>query len=416
LRKVDKWGDAFEELERFLDQSRKSGEQSKLREKPQVEISAEEGSVESIVPPIKPRAEGQKWAAGPRFGPSISAPESSATVAAAEAAAPLPSTSSTTTQMEATSSISIGQVTTVTSEATTQAEPISTIPHTEPEPQLETSNATDTATIPLTPETYRSPTDSWKTAPRFGPGAAPIPAPPKPVKDPRIPDTAALLRARQAPNQSWTSGPWFTAATAAKQEAEKTERESRKPWYPVRQIPAAGKVWAGAGPRFGDAVAAKMGELAGEVPGQKRALHTSRDQTTKPKAASGRSRGTAIHTPDAMSPVGPYSQAVLTPPSAPLIFVSGQLPATPDGLLVHGTMAAKTAACINALAAILEAGGSSLDQIVKTTVFLTDLEDFGEMNEVYGEMIGHKPARSCVQVAKLPKGVDIEIECVATVN
>jgi reactive intermediate/imine deaminase len=79
-------------------------------------------------------------------------------------------------------------------------------------------------------------------------------------------------------------------------------------------------------------------------------------------------------------------------------------------------MAAKTAACINALAAILEAGGSSLDQIVKTTVFLTDLEDFGEMNEVYGEMIGHKPARSCVQVAKLPKGVDIEIECVATVN
>lgn len=76
-------------------------------------------------------------------------------------------------------------------------------------------------------------------------------------------------------------------------------------------------------------------------------------------------------------------------------------------------MQAKTAACINALAAILEETGSSLDKIVKVQIFLTDMRDFEAVNEVYGQMITHKPARSCVQVAALPKGVDVEIECVA---
>lgn len=111
--------------------------------------------------------------------------------------------------------------------------------------------------------------------------------------------------------------------------------------------------------------------------------------------------------------VGPYSQAIITSPGTSLIFVSGQLPATADGLLVLGSMQAKTAACINALAAILEEAGSSLDKIVKVQIFLTDMRDFEAVNEVYGQMITHKPARSCVQVAALPKGVDVEIECVA---
>lgn len=76
-------------------------------------------------------------------------------------------------------------------------------------------------------------------------------------------------------------------------------------------------------------------------------------------------------------------------------------------------MGDKTAACINALSAILKDGGSSLAKIVKVQVFLTDMADFQEMNKVYGSLITHSPARSCVAVKALPKGVDIEIECIA---
>jgi len=76
-------------------------------------------------------------------------------------------------------------------------------------------------------------------------------------------------------------------------------------------------------------------------------------------------------------------------------------------------MSDKTAACINALKAILEEAGSSLDKIVKCQVFLTDMENFAEMNETYEKMLTHKPARTCVAVKQLPKGVDIEIECIA---
>lgn len=120
-----------------------------------------------------------------------------------------------------------------------------------------------------------------------------------------------------------------------------------------------------------------------------------------------------VLTKDAMAPVGPYSQAIRLPSAQPLIFISGQLPASPEGDLVTESMQAKTAACIKAMAAILKASGSSLDGIVKVQIFLTDMRDFGAMNEVYSKMITHKPARSCVQVAALPKGVSIEMECIA---
>jgi 2-iminobutanoate/2-iminopropanoate deaminase len=76
-------------------------------------------------------------------------------------------------------------------------------------------------------------------------------------------------------------------------------------------------------------------------------------------------------------------------------------------------MGERTAACLNALSAVLTEAGSSLEKIVKVQIFLTDMKDFAEMNAEYEKTIKHKPARSCVAVKQLPKGVDIEIECVA---
>ena len=95
------------------------------------------------------------------------------------------------------------------------------------------------------------------------------------------------------------------------------------------------------------------------------------------------------------------------------IYCSGQLPADADGNLVEGTMADKTRACINALSAVLDAGNSALERIIKVQIFLTDMADFPEMNAEYEKLITHKPARSCVAVKELPRGVNIEIECIA---
>jgi len=76
-------------------------------------------------------------------------------------------------------------------------------------------------------------------------------------------------------------------------------------------------------------------------------------------------------------------------------------------------MREKTRACLQALSAVLKAAGSSLDRVVKVQIFLTDMNDFSEMNVEYSEWIKHRPARSCVAVKELPKGVNVEIECVA---
>lgn len=119
-----------------------------------------------------------------------------------------------------------------------------------------------------------------------------------------------------------------------------------------------------------------------------------------------------VSTSNAPAAIGPYSQAVEV---NGLIFVSGQLPIDPaTGVLVEGDAKAVTRQSMNNIKAILEAAGSSMDKVVKTTVLVQDLGTFGDVNAAYGEFFGEKaPARACFQVAALPKGAMIEIEAVA---
>ncbi len=119
-----------------------------------------------------------------------------------------------------------------------------------------------------------------------------------------------------------------------------------------------------------------------------------------------------IEAPGAPKAVGPYSHAMTV---GDLVFCSGQIPLDPaTGELVHGDIAAQTGRIMDNIVAVLSASGSALDQVVKTTVFLTDMGDFAAMNEVYAARFSaHRPARSTVAVAGLPKGARIEIECVA---
>jgi len=118
----------------------------------------------------------------------------------------------------------------------------------------------------------------------------------------------------------------------------------------------------------------------------------------------------------APEPVGPYSQAVV---HAGLVFASGQIPLDPStGKLVGGEIEAQTERVIANLSAVLEAAGSSLERVVKASVFLTDLSLFPRVNAVYGRHFtgDPKPARSTVQVAALPLGVDVEIDVIAVVG
>ncbi|MCJ1476323.1 hypothetical protein MMC13_004989 [Lambiella insularis] len=97
------------------------------------------------------------------------------------------------------------------------------------------------------------------------------------------------------------------------------------------------------------------------------------------------------------------------------IYVSGQIPASASGEVLpsSASIAEKTAACIANIRAILSAAGSSMDKVVKVNVFLTDMANFTEMNGEYEKHFTGRPARSCVAVKQLPKGVDVEIECIA---
>jgi 2-iminobutanoate/2-iminopropanoate deaminase len=119
-----------------------------------------------------------------------------------------------------------------------------------------------------------------------------------------------------------------------------------------------------------------------------------------------------VRTERAPAAVGPYSQAIHT---GGLIFTAGQVPLDPEnGQLVTGSIEVQTHRVLKNLSAILEAAGSSLDRAVKLTVFMTDLGGFSAMNEVYASYFPTEPpARSAVQVAALPLGADIEMECVA---
>ncbi len=122
-----------------------------------------------------------------------------------------------------------------------------------------------------------------------------------------------------------------------------------------------------------------------------------------------------ISTPKAPAAVGPYSQAIRVDN---LVFTAGQVAIDPEqGKLIEGDIAAQTRQVLTNLSAVLEAAGSSLSQVLKTTVFLKDIHDFAAMNAVYAEFFPEKPpARSAVQVAALPLGALVEIEAVALVE
>ncbi len=119
-----------------------------------------------------------------------------------------------------------------------------------------------------------------------------------------------------------------------------------------------------------------------------------------------------ISTDHAPQALGPYSQAIR---ANGFIFCSGQIPINPAaGTVVATTVEDQTRQAITNLRQVLEAAGSGLDKVVKTTVFISDMNDFAAVNGVYAEMFGAtKPARSCVQAARLPKDVKLEIEAIA---
>ena len=119
-----------------------------------------------------------------------------------------------------------------------------------------------------------------------------------------------------------------------------------------------------------------------------------------------------IIAPKAPAALGPYSAAIKV---GELIFTSGQIPADPaTGELAPGGIAQQTEQSLKNLSAVLEAAGSGLDKVIKTTCFLTDMADFAAFNAAYGKYFSeHKPARSTVAVKALPKGALVEIECVA---
>lgn len=126
---------------------------------------------------------------------------------------------------------------------------------------------------------------------------------------------------------------------------------------------------------------------------------------------------TIIQTNAAPAPVGPYNQAILA--SGQMIFVAGQIALDPaTGAIVgEGDVAAQTERSLTSLKAILEAAGATLQDVVKTTVFLADMNDFSAMNAVYAQYFDEAtaPARACVEVSRLPKDVLVEIDCIAVI-
>ena len=122
----------------------------------------------------------------------------------------------------------------------------------------------------------------------------------------------------------------------------------------------------------------------------------------------------AVETKKAPSAIGPYSQAVI---AGSLVFTSGQIPIDPKtGELEAACIEVQTEQAIVNLSAVLEAAGSGLDRVIKTTCYLRNMGDFAVFNEIYARYFPGKPARSCVEVSALPKGALVEIEAVAEIT
>ncbi|KAI1316035.1 hypothetical protein EDD11_010499 [Mortierella claussenii] len=122
-----------------------------------------------------------------------------------------------------------------------------------------------------------------------------------------------------------------------------------------------------------------------------------------------------VHTASAPAAIGPYSQAIV---ANGFVFCSGSIPVNPaNGEVVAGGVKEQTEQVLTNMGEVLKASHSSFGQIVKSTVFLKSMGDFAVVNEIYGKRLGGAlPARSCVEVARLPKDVLVEIECIATVS
>lgn len=121
-----------------------------------------------------------------------------------------------------------------------------------------------------------------------------------------------------------------------------------------------------------------------------------------------------IATKNAPEAIGPYSQAVRV---GETLYLSGQIPLDPGTMeIVGGTVSEQTRQVLKNLSAVLEAAGLGFSDVVKTTVYMTDLSQFAEMNSIYGEVFTEKPARATVEVSALPKGALVEIEAVALVG
>lgn len=116
----------------------------------------------------------------------------------------------------------------------------------------------------------------------------------------------------------------------------------------------------------------------------------------------------------APSAIGPYSQAVV---ANGMVFTSGQIALTPEGVMLEDDIRVQTKQVLSNLSAVLEASGASFDSVIKTTIFLASMDDFGVVNEIYAEAFGlHKPARSTVAVKTLPKNALVEIDAIALVK
>lgn len=120
-----------------------------------------------------------------------------------------------------------------------------------------------------------------------------------------------------------------------------------------------------------------------------------------------------VQTSNAPAAIGPYSQAMI---ANGMVFTSGQIALTPSGEMVDGDVSAQCVQVLTNLKAVLEAAGSGVDKVIKTTIFLADMDDFAAVNSIYEEAFGnHKPARSTVAVKTLPKNALVEIDAIALI-